>query len=147
LQAEHERLKEQPREKRGAFVGSLTPPNAIKHTSNAFLAMKISLMNAIANISERVVGADIDQIREGVGADKRIGMGFLNAGIGYGGSCFPKDLLAFRAVAREAGYDFHLLDSVMRINQDQRHQFVRKSMAVTFTVPNRWKPQGWFITA
>ncbi|MGC2161195.1 MAG: UDP-glucose/GDP-mannose dehydrogenase family protein [Silvibacterium sp.] len=108
----------------------------IKHTSNAFLAMKISFMNAIANIAERV-GGDIDQIKEGVGSDSRIGASFLNAGIGYGGSCFPKDVLAFRAVARDAGYDFDLLDSVMRINQDQRNQFLRKVREALWTLRNK----------
>ena len=108
----------------------------IKHTSNAFLAMKISFMNAIANIAERV-GGDIDQIKEGVGADRRIGTAFLNAGLGYGGSCFPKDVLAFRAVAREAGYDFDLLDSVMRINKDQRQQFLRKVREALWTVRDK----------
>jgi UDPglucose 6-dehydrogenase len=108
----------------------------IKHTSNAFLAMKISFMNAIANIAERV-GGDIDQIKEGVGSDSRIGANFLNAGIGYGGSCFPKDVLAFRAVARDAGYEFDLLDSVMRINQDQRNQFLRKVREALWTLRDK----------
>lgn len=105
----------------------------IKHTSNAFLAMKISFINAVANLAERV-GGDIDQIREGVGSDRRIGASFLHAGIGYGGSCFPKDVLAFRAVAREAGYNFDLLDSVMRINEDQRAQFLRKVREALWTL-------------
>jgi len=91
--------------------------------------MKISFINAIANIAERV-GGDIEQIKEGVGSDRRIGMDFLNAGIGYGGSCFPKDLLAFRKIAQDAGYHFELLDSVMRINQDQRNQFICKLRSV-----------------
>ena len=106
-------------------VTSTRSAELIKYASNAFLALKISFINAIANIAERV-GGDIDQIREGVGSDRRIGMDFLIAGIGYGGSCFPKDLLAFRRIARDAGYDFELLDSVMRINQNQRDQFIRK---------------------
>jgi UDPglucose 6-dehydrogenase len=87
--------------------------------------MRISFSNAIANIAERV-GGDIDQIKEGMGSDRRIGMDFLIAGIGHGVSCFPKDLLAFRKLVRGAGYDFELLDSVMRINQNQRDQFIRK---------------------
>jgi len=105
----------------------------IKHTSNAFLAMKISFINAIANIAERV-GGDIDEIMQGVGADSRIGPSFLKAGIGYGGSCFPKDVLAFRAVAHDAGYDFDLLDSVMRINQHQRRLFLRKVREALWTL-------------
>jgi UDPglucose 6-dehydrogenase len=106
-------------------VTSTRSAELIKYASNAFLAMKISFINAIANIAERVDG-DIDQIKEGVGSDRRIGTDFLIAGIGYGGSCFPKDLLALRMIARDAGYDFELLDSVMRINQNQRDQFIRK---------------------
>lgn len=108
----------------------------IKHTSNAFLAMKISFINAIANLAERV-GADIDEVTEGVGADRRIGMSFLKAGVGYGGSCFPKDVLAFRAVARDVGYEFDLLDSVMRINRDQRQVFLRKVREALWTLPGK----------
>jgi UDPglucose 6-dehydrogenase len=108
----------------------------IKHASNAFLAMKISFINAIANIAE-LAGGDIDEIKDGMGSDRRIGANFLNAGIGYGGSCFPKDVRAFRAVALEAGYDFHLLDSVMRINQDQRNQFLRKVRDALWTLRDK----------
>jgi UDPglucose 6-dehydrogenase len=108
----------------------------IKHASNAFLAMKISFINAVANIAERV-GGDIDQIKEGMGSDRRIGSGFLNAGIGFGGSCFPKDVLAFRAVARDANYDFDLLDTVMRINKGQQQQFLRKVRDVLWTLRDK----------
>jgi UDPglucose 6-dehydrogenase len=97
----------------------------IKHACNAFLAMKISFINAVASVCESV-GANVQQVCQGVGTDSRIGPRFLNPGIGYGGSCFPKDLMAFRAVARECGYEFRLLDEVMRINEDQRHRFLRK---------------------
>jgi UDPglucose 6-dehydrogenase len=97
----------------------------IKHASNAFLAMKISFINAVAAVCESV-GADIGQVREGVGSDARIGNRFLNAGIGYGGSCFPKDVKAFRAVAEHCGYDFRLLDEVMKINEEQRQRFIKK---------------------
>ncbi len=97
----------------------------IKYASNAFLAMKISFINAVATICESV-GADVDHVREGVGSDARIGRQFLFPGIGYGGSCFPKDLSAYRAVARECGYDFRLLEEVMRINNDQRQRFLQK---------------------
>jgi UDPglucose 6-dehydrogenase len=68
----------------------------------------------------------VQQVCQGIGTDSRIGPKFLNPGVGYGGSCFPKDLMAFRAVARECGYEFRLLDEVMRINEDQRHRFLRK---------------------
>lgn len=115
------------------IVTSTRSAELIKHTSNAFLAMKISFINAIANIAERV-GGDIDEIMQGVGADSRIGPSFLKAGIGYGGSCFPKDVLAFRAVAHDAGYDFDLLDSVMRINQHQRRLFLRKVREALWTL-------------
>jgi UDPglucose 6-dehydrogenase len=105
----------------------------IKHASNAFLAMKISFINAVASICESV-GANVSQVCHGIGTDSRIGPRFLNPGIGYGGSCFPKDVLAFRAVARECGYDFRLLDEVMRINEDQRDRFLRKVRSALWTL-------------
>jgi UDPglucose 6-dehydrogenase len=97
----------------------------IKHASNAFLALKISFINAVANFCESV-GADIGEVCAGVGSDSRIGSDFLRAGIGYGGSCFPKDVAAFRAVTREFGYEFPLLDEIKRINEEQRVRFIRK---------------------
>src|SRR5947207_12819351 len=105
----------------------------IKHASNAFLAMKISFINAVASICESV-GADVQQVCRGIGTDSRIGHRFLNPGNGYGGSCFPKDLMAFRAVARESGYDFRLLDEVMRINEEQRARFIRKVRSALWTL-------------
>src|SRR5262245_42881896 len=84
----------------------------IKHASNAFLAMKISFVNAVSSVCE-AVGADVEQVCEGIGSDSRIGRRFLFPGIGYGGSCFPKDLLAFRAVARDSGCSFGLLDEIV----------------------------------
>jgi UDPglucose 6-dehydrogenase len=87
--------------------------------------MKISFINAVANIAEGV-GADIEEICKGIGSDSRIGSRFLNAGIGYGGSCFPKDVQAFNVVARQVNYEFGLLTEVMRINTDQRHRFLKK---------------------
>ena len=105
----------------------------IKHASNAFLAMKISFINAVASICE-TVGADVQQVCRGIGTDSRIGQRFLNPGIGYGGSCFPKDLMAFRAVARECGYDFRLLDEVIRINENQRQRFIRKVRSALWTL-------------
>src|SRR5207248_3513513 len=97
------------------IVTSTKSAELIKHASNALLAMKISFINAVATICESV-GADVQQGCKGIGSDSRIGPRFLNPGIGYGGSCFPKDLMAFRAVARESGYAFRLLYEVMRIN-------------------------------
>ena len=105
----------------------------IKHASNSFLAMKISFINAVACVCESV-GADVHQVVHGIGTDSRIGPRFLNPGIGYGGSCFPKDVMAFRSVARECGYDFRLLDEVMRINEDQRQRFVRKVHSALWTL-------------
>src|SRR5438309_3962015 len=105
----------------------------IKHASNAFLAMKISFINAVASICESV-GADVNQVVHGVGTDSRIGPRFLNPGIGYGGSCFPKDVMAFRSVARECSYDFRLLDEVVRINEDQRQRFLRKVHSALWTL-------------
>jgi UDPglucose 6-dehydrogenase len=107
------------------IITSTKSAELIKHACNAFLAMKISFINAVASVCESV-GANVQQVCQGVGTDSRIGPRFLNPGIGYGGSCFPKDLMAFRAVARECGYEFRLLDEVMRINEDQRHRFLRK---------------------
>lgn len=104
----------------------------IKHASNAYLAMKISFINAVASICESV-GADVQQVCKGIGTDSRIGPRFLNPGIGYGGSCFPKDLMAFRSVAREHGYEFRLLDEVIRTNEEQRQRFVRKVRGALWT--------------
>lgn len=108
----------------------------IKYASNAFLAMKISFINAVSTICESV-GADVDHVRQGVGADRRIGSGFLYPGIGYGGSCFPKDLSAYRAVARECGYDFRLLEEVMSINTEQRQRFLRKVRSALWTLKGK----------
>ena len=108
----------------------------IKHASNAFLALKISFINAVANICE-AVGADIREVREGIGSDSRIGPRFLNPGIGYGGSCFPKDLKGFQAVAREVGYDFRLLEEVMSINEQQRQRFLRKVRNTLWTLKGK----------
>ena len=115
------------------IVTSTKSAELIKHASNAFLAMKISFINAVASVCESV-GADVNQVVHGIGSDSRIGRRFLNPGIGYGGSCFPKDVMAFRAVARESGYDFRLLDEVMRINEDQRQRFLRKVHSALWTL-------------
>jgi UDPglucose 6-dehydrogenase len=115
------------------IITSAQSAELIKHASNAFLAMKISFINAVASICESV-GANVQQVCDGIGTDSRIGPRFLNPGIGYGGSCFPKDLLAFRAVAKENGYDFRLLEEVIRINEDQRHRFLRKVRGVLWTL-------------
>jgi UDPglucose 6-dehydrogenase len=88
-----------------------------KHACNAFLALKISFANALARVCE-TSGADIVKIADIMGSDPRIGRGYLDAGLGFGGSCFPKDLAAFRAQAARLGYDFGLLDEVVRINEE-----------------------------
>jgi UDPglucose 6-dehydrogenase len=105
----------------------------IKHASNAFLAMKISFINAVANITESV-GADIEQVCAGIGSDSRIGRKFLSAGIGYGGSCFPKDVQAFRVVAEQCNYEFGLLTEVMRVNSEQRLRFLKKIRNALWTL-------------
>jgi UDPglucose 6-dehydrogenase len=115
------------------IVTSSKSAELIKHASNAFLAMKISFINAVASVCESV-GANVNQVVHGIGTDSRIGRRFLNPGVGYGGSCFPKDVMAFRAVARESGYDFRLLDEVMRINEDQRQRFLRKVRSALWTL-------------
>ena len=97
----------------------------IKHASNSFLATKVSFINAIANICE-LAGADVEKVAEGMGLDKRIGRPFLNAGIGYGGFCFPKDSEAFIRIAEKLGYDFKLLKATQEINNWQRKHFARK---------------------
>lgn len=96
-----------------------------KYAANALLATKITFMNEIANICERV-GGDVEQIRRGIGTDSRIGKRFLFAGIGYGGSCFPKDVQAIHYTADEYGYDFKILDSVMKVNELQKTSLVPK---------------------
>jgi UDPglucose 6-dehydrogenase len=115
------------------IVTSTKSAELIKHASNAFLAMKISFINAVASVCE-AVGTDVSQVVDGIGKDSRIGPRFLNPGIGYGGSCFPKDVMAFRAVARESGYEFRLLDEVMHINEDQRQRFLRKVRSALWTL-------------
>jgi UDPglucose 6-dehydrogenase len=97
----------------------------IKYASNAFLATKISFINEISNICEKV-GADVTRVAEGMGYDKRIGASFLKAGIGYGGSCFPKDTQALIQIAGMVDYDFRLLKSVVQVNHDQRLHVIHK---------------------
>ncbi len=125
-----------PRSKKGParlIVTNAKSAELIKHASNAFLAMKISFINMVANMSE-AAGADIDQVCAGLGSDPRIGEQFLHAGIGYGGSCFPKDVSAFHSVAKECGVDFSLLAEVMRVNSEQRRLFVKKVRTALWTL-------------
>ena len=96
-----------------------------KYAANSFLATKISFMNEIANLCE-LVGADVDRVRAGVGSDERIGKRFLFAGVGYGGSCFPKDVSALFKTSKAYNYDFKILDAVMEVNVLQKHILVQK---------------------
>ena len=97
----------------------------IKLASNAFLATKISFINEIANVSEEV-GADVTEVARGMGLDERIGSAFLKAGIGYGGSCFPKDVSALKQLAGNSGYHFQLLNSVIEVNELQKRRVIGK---------------------
>ncbi len=105
----------------------------IKHASNAFLAMKISFINAVSNLCE-ATGANVEQVAHGIGLDSRIGPKFLRPGIGYGGSCFPKDVAAFRSVAEQMGVDFSLLTEVEKINAEQKKRFLRKVRSALWTL-------------
>ncbi len=96
-----------------------------KYAANAYLATRITFMNEIANLCE-LVGADVDMVRMGMGSDSRIGKRFLFPGVGYGGSCFPKDVQALGKTAAAHGYDFKILNSVMNVNDQQRHILARK---------------------
>ncbi len=115
------------------LVTSAQSAEIIKHASNAFLALKISFINAVANLAESV-DADIEDVAAGMGLDKRIGMKFLRAGLGYGGSCFPKDVAAFHWVAQQKGLNFQLLEEVRRINDAQRDVFFNKVRTALWTL-------------
>jgi UDPglucose 6-dehydrogenase len=107
------------------IITDIRSSEMIKYASNAFLATKISFINEIANICEKV-GADVTKVAEGMGYDKRIGHSFLQAGIGYGGSCFPKDTEALIQIAGNVDYEFKLLKSVVEVNKDQRFNVIHK---------------------
>ncbi len=107
------------------LVTDINSAELIKHAANSFLALKISYINAVAAICE-ASGADVEKVANGIGADKRIGRNFLNAGIGYGGSCFPKDLAAFIAISEQLGVPFTLLKEVQNINRRMRERFIGK---------------------
>ena len=115
------------------LVTSAQSAEIIKHASNAFLALKISFINAVANLAESV-DADIEDIAEGMGLDTRIGPKFLRAGLGYGGSCFPKDVAAFHWVAQQQGVNFKLLQEIRKINETQRDIFYNKVLAALWTL-------------
>ena len=113
-------------------VTDINSAELIKHASNSFLALKISYINAVSVICEEA-GANVEEVAAGMGMDKRIGRSFLNASLGFGGSCFPKDLSAFIKISEQLGYDFGLLREVQKINALQMERFVRK-MADTLWV-------------
>jgi UDPglucose 6-dehydrogenase len=107
------------------IITSTKSAELIKHACNAFLAMKISFINAVASVCESV-GANVQQVCQGVGTDSRIGPRFLNPGIGYGGSCFPKDVDALKQLAGNSGYHFQLLTAVIEVNELQKRRVVGK---------------------
>jgi UDPglucose 6-dehydrogenase len=126
----------------GACSASSPPPlmntsaksaEIIKHASNAFLALKISFINAVSNLCE-ATDANIEQVARGMGLDSRIGPRFLRPGIGYGGSCFPKDIAAFRSVAEQLGIEFNLLSEVEKINTEQKKRFLAKVRSALWTL-------------
>ncbi|MHB1699305.1 MAG: UDP-glucose dehydrogenase family protein [Acidobacteriaceae bacterium] len=115
------------------LVTSAKSAEIIKHASNAFLATKISFINAVAALCE-AAGANIEQVAQGMGMDERIGRRFLRPGIGYGGSCFPKDVAAFRSVAEQMGLEFGLLSEVEKINTQQTKRFLAKVRSALWTL-------------
>ena len=107
------------------IVTDINSAELIKHAANSFLALKISYINAISTICE-AAGANVQEVANGIGLDTRIGRKFLDAGLGFGGSCFPKDLSAFIKISEQIGYDFKLLKEVQSINANQMERFVKK---------------------
>jgi UDPglucose 6-dehydrogenase len=107
------------------IVTDINSAELIKHAANSFLALKISYINAVSQICE-LSGANVQEVANGMGMDARIGRKFLNASLGFGGSCFPKDLSAFIHISEKLGYDFGLLKEVQRINSQQMDRFVKK---------------------
>src|ERR1700704_6528729 len=106
------------------LVTDINSAELIKHAANSFLALKISYINAVSAICE-ASGADVEKVADGIGMDRRIGRTFLNAGIGYGGSCFPKDIAAFITISEQLGVPFDLLKEVQRINGEQKNRFLK----------------------
>lgn len=118
------------------LVTNIESAELIKHASNSFLAMKISFINAVADLCEQV-GADVKLVAEGMGLDRRIGRSFLDAGLGFGGYCFPKDLQAFVRIAEKLGYDFTLLKEVERINLGRAEVVLRKLKEVLWILKGK----------
>jgi UDPglucose 6-dehydrogenase len=126
------------------LVTDISSAELIKHCANSFLALKISYMNAVSAICE-ASGADVEKVADGIGMDHRIGRDFLNAGIGYGGSCFPKDIAAFIAISDQLGTPFSLLKEVQRINDGQKTRFL-KSIRETLWVLREKRIAVWGLT-
>src|SRR5437762_1798206 len=126
------------------LVTDINSAELIKHAANSFLALKISYINAVSAICE-ASGADIGKVADGIGMDRRIGRNFLNAGIGYGGSCFPKDVAAFITISEQLGTPFNLLREVQRINEGQKERFL-KSIRETLWVLREKKIAVWGLT-
>jgi UDPglucose 6-dehydrogenase len=126
------------------LVTDINSAELIKHAANSFLALKISYINAISAICE-ASGADVEKVADGIGMDRRIGRSFLNAGIGYGGSCFPKDLAAFITISEQLGVSFDLLKEVQRINTAQKERFL-KAIRDTLWILREKKIAVWGLT-
>ena len=118
------------------LVTDIKSAEIIKHASNSFLSMKISFINTISRICD-LCGADIKKVAEGMGLDKRIGKEFLNAGVGYGGFCFPKDLAAFIHIAENLGYNPEILKAIAKVNQQQKIAFVDKIKSALWNLNNK----------
>ncbi len=126
------------------LVTDVNSAELIKHAANSFLSLKISYINAVSAICE-ATGADVEMVANGIGMDKRIGRNFLNAGLGYGGSCFPKDVKAFIAIARQLGTPFALLEEVERINTRQLARFLDKVRDALWVLKDK-KIAVWGLT-
>ena len=126
------------------LVTDINSAELIKHCANSFLALKISYINAISAICE-ASGADVEKVADGIGMDHRIGRDFLNAGIGYGGSCFPKDIAAFITIGERLGVPFNLLKEVQRINAVQKERFL-KTIRETLWVLREKRIAVWGLT-
>jgi UDPglucose 6-dehydrogenase len=126
------------------LVTDISSAELIKHCANSFLALKISYINAVSAICE-ASGADVEKVADGIGMDHRIGRDFLNAGIGYGGSCFPKDIAAFIAISEQLGTPFTLLREVQRVNEGQKSRFL-KAIRETLWVLREKRIAVWGLT-
>ena len=126
------------------LVTDINSAELIKHCANSFLALKISYINAVSAICE-ASGADVEKVADGIGMDRRIGRDFLNAGVGYGGSCFPKDIAAFITISERLGVPFNLLREVQRINATQKERFL-KTIRETLWVLREKRIAVWGLT-